>query len=86
VAEAGVPGYEHSLWNGLFAPAKTPPAVIARLGDDLRRALHTPDVQQKYAAMGIDVVGSSPAEFDRFFRAEVDKWAKVIKATGIQAD
>ena len=86
VAESGVPGYEHSLWNGLFAPAGTPPAVVTRLGDDLKRALQTPDIQQRYAAMGIDVVGSSPAEFDRFFRAEVEKWAKVIKATGIQAD
>jgi tripartite-type tricarboxylate transporter receptor subunit TctC len=86
VAEAGLPGYEQSLWNGLFAPAGTPPAVVARLGDELKRALQAPDVQQRFATLGIDVVGSSPAEFDRFFRAEVAKWAKVIKATGLQGE
>lgn len=86
VAEAGVPGYEHTLWNGMFAPAKTPAAIVSKVSDDLARAVRLPDVQERFAALGIEPVGNSPQQFDRFFRAEVEKWAKVVKATGLQAD
>lgn len=86
VAEAGVPGYEHTLWNGMFAPAKTPAAIVGKVSDDLARAVRLPDVQERFAALGIEPVGNSPQQFDRFFRAEVEKWAKVVKATGLQAD
>lgn len=86
VSEAGVPGYEHTLWNGMFAPVKTPAALVSKVSDDLARAVRLPDVQERFAALGIEPVGNSPQQFDRFFRAEVEKWAKVVKATGIQAD
>lgn len=86
VAEAGVPGYEHTLWNGMFAPARTPAALVGKVSDDLARAVRLPDVQERFAALGIEPVGNSPQQFDRFFRAEVEKWAKVVKATGLQAD
>jgi tripartite-type tricarboxylate transporter receptor subunit TctC len=86
VAEAGVPGYEHTLWNAMFAPVKTPAAVVSRISEDLARVVRLPDVQERFNTLGIEPVGSSPQQFDRFFRAEVEKWAKVVKATGIQAD
>jgi tripartite-type tricarboxylate transporter receptor subunit TctC len=86
VAEAGVAGFEHTLWNGMFAPAKTPAALVAKVSEDLGRVLRSPDVRERFTALGIEPAGTTPQEFDRFFRAEVEKWARVVKATGIQGD
>jgi tripartite-type tricarboxylate transporter receptor subunit TctC len=86
IAESGVAGYEHTLWNGMFAPVKTPAAPLNKVSEDLARVLRLPDVRERFAALGIEPVGNSPQQFDKFFRAEVDKWAKVVKATGIQGD
>ena len=79
-------GYEYSLWNGLFAPAGTPPAVVNKISADVARVLATNDVRDRFTAFGIEIVGTSPAEFNQFFLAELDKWAKVIKAAGIQVE
>jgi tripartite-type tricarboxylate transporter receptor subunit TctC len=84
--EAGVAGYQHSLWNAVFAPAGTPPAIVAKISEDFGRVTRMPDVQERFASFGIEAVANSPAQFDQFFRAEVDKWAKVIKATGIHGE
>jgi tripartite-type tricarboxylate transporter receptor subunit TctC len=84
--EEGIKGYEHSLWNGLFAPAGTPQAIIARLSQDFAEVLRRPDVVQRLGALGIEAAGSTPEEFSQFFRAEVAKWGKVIKTTGISTD
>ena len=84
--EAGVKGYEHSLWNAVFAPAGTPPAIVARVSDDFARAVRQPDVQERFAALGIEAVPSGPAQFDQYFRREVAKWAKVVEATGIRGE
>ena len=84
--ESGVAGYEHTLWYGLFAPAGTPATVVNKISADVSRVLASGDVRDRFAASGIETVGSSPAEFAQFFQAELDKWAKVIKATGIQIE
>jgi tripartite-type tricarboxylate transporter receptor subunit TctC len=86
VAEAGVPGYESVAWFGLVAPAGTPKEVISRLHKEVAAILSTPDVKQRFARDGTEVVASSPEEFAAFIRAETVKWGKVVKAAGIQPE
>jgi len=86
VAEAGVPGYESSLWYGVLLPARTPPAIIARLNETINAILREADVNERFAALGAEPLGSSPADFGKYIRTEVIKWGKVIKTVGIRAD
>ena len=84
--EAGVPGHEALQWNGLFAPARTPPAVLERLYRETVKAVGAPEVKQRFEAEGADPVGSSPAEFSAFFRSEAQKWADVARRSGTKLD
>jgi tripartite-type tricarboxylate transporter receptor subunit TctC len=84
--EAGIAGHEALQWNGLFAPAKTPQAILDRLHREVVKALATPDVKQRFADEGADPVGSSPAEFAAFYRAEADKWGEVVRRSGTKMD
>jgi tripartite-type tricarboxylate transporter receptor subunit TctC len=86
IAEAGVPGYDSTQWYGVLAPAGTPRPVVARLHDEMVRALRASDVKERLAADGAEPVGSSPEEFAAFIRAETQKWAKVAKAAGIRPE
>jgi len=86
IAEQGLPGYEMGTWYGVFATGGSPAEVLERLGAELRMALRDPKVRDTIAAQGIDPGASSPAEFRSFFRAEFDRWAKLIKDAGIKAD
>ncbi|MBC5781408.1 tripartite tricarboxylate transporter substrate binding protein [Ramlibacter sp. USB13] len=86
VAESAVPGFEAYEWNGLFAPAGTPAPVLERLEKETRAALASPELQQRLAALGVQPVGSSSAEFRKFLEAETAKWARVVKASGIRID
>ena len=81
-----MPGYDHEPWNGLFAAAKTPKPVIARLNAEVARLLQTPDVKKIFAHEGADAVGNSPEAFAVVVKAEFEKWAKVIKTAGIKID
>ena len=81
-----IKGYEHSLWNGIFAPSGTSPEIVAKLSVDFAAVLKQPDVVKQLATLGIEPVGSSPDDFSRYFLAEVAKWAKVIKTAGISQD
>ncbi len=83
MAEAGLPDFEVSSWNGLFAPAKTPPEIITRLHQATVKVLALPEVREKLAAQGAEAVGSTPEEFRAYVRAEIDKWARVIRASGM---
>jgi tripartite-type tricarboxylate transporter receptor subunit TctC len=86
VREAGVPDYEAYVWMGLLAPRGTPPALVERLNREAVAALAEPEVKRYMAGAGIEIVASTPAEFGRFFRAEKDLWAKVIRDTGARVD
>ncbi|WP_219216410.1 tripartite tricarboxylate transporter substrate binding protein [Variovorax boronicumulans] len=86
VAESGLPGYEAIAWNGLLAPAHTPPEVLARLSTALKKVLAAPDVKDKFEAQGFAATWTSPEDFGRFMTAEIDKWAKVVKVSGATVD
>ncbi|HEX3171781.1 MAG TPA: tripartite tricarboxylate transporter substrate binding protein [Burkholderiales bacterium] len=83
IAEAGVPGYESSTWFGPLAPAKTPREIVVRLNTELLKILQRPDVRTRFAAEGIEALGSTPEEFGAYIKAEIDRWGRVIKAAGI---
>ena len=85
VAEAGVPGYEATSWFGLFAPAKVPADVQAKLHAAIIKVLQKPDVIKKIADQGGEVVTESQAEFAKFIAAENEKWKKVVKTSGATA-
>lgn len=86
VAEAGLSGYETYTWNALFAPAGTPPEVVARINEAAVKALADPDVQAKLMGFGAVVDGSTPEELAAHVQAELAKWAPVVKASGAQID
>ena len=82
LAEAGVPGYEATLWLGLAAPAATPADIIARLHAETAKALQDTELQQMFRSAGVDATGMAPAEFAGFMRSEHEKWGRVVRATG----
>jgi tripartite-type tricarboxylate transporter receptor subunit TctC len=87
VAEAlKIPDYEVDSWYALFAPAKTSPAIVARMQKAVARTIELPDVKQKLLEQGGDTVGSTPEHLDRVVRAELRKWAEVIRAAKIKMD
>ena len=85
VAEAGVPGYSHSSWVGMLAPAKTPRSVITRLNAEAVKAIQAPEVRTVLLRDGLEAAGSTPAEYAGIIKAEVAKWMKVAQAAGIKA-
>jgi tripartite-type tricarboxylate transporter receptor subunit TctC len=82
IAEAGVPGFDATLWLGLLAPAGTPPDVVAKLAQETGRVLGGADVKQGFEASGVDATASTPEAFGALLRAEHDKWGKVVRETG----
>ena len=84
MAEAGVPGYVTVAWFGLLAPAKTPRDIVNKLSAETARILKTPDVYSRLADLGAEPVGSTAAEFDAHIKAEIIKWAKVIKDANVE--
>jgi tripartite-type tricarboxylate transporter receptor subunit TctC len=86
VAESGYPGFEAGTWFGLWGPARLSADVLAKISEHTVKALQAPDVREKLAPQGWDVIGSSPAEFSAFVRTENDKWSRVVKRAGIKAD
>ena len=86
VMESGVPDYEAYVWMGLFAPKGTPPAIIDRLQREVSAVLAEDEVRRYMSGAGIEIVGSQPGEFGRFYRHEKEQWAKVIRETGAKVD
>ena len=83
VAEAGVPGFEVSVWFGIAAPGGTPAAIIDKLHAEIVRTLNLPEVRDKFFAQGVDVVGSTPAQFAVHLKEQMAMWAKVVKDAGV---
>ena len=81
--ESGFPGMEVYGWIGIFAPAGTPEAVVARLNRDFIATIQDADVAKRLAAAGVDAAGSTPAELDRWVRSEYDKWSKFVKSSNL---
>lgn len=79
VAEAGVPGYDVTIWYGLVAPAHTPRAIIAKLNAGFVKTMHAPDVKQNLTDLGVDIVGSTPEQFAVTIRSDLDKWMRLAK-------
>jgi len=86
IAESGVPGFENSVWLGIFAPPKTPPPIVARLNAEIGKALNAKDVRERFAAGGIVVVGSSPEDFSKVIHDEVARYAKIVREANIKPD
>jgi len=86
MAEAGLPGMEATVWNGLFAPAGTPRPVVVLFQEQFAKALDAPDIRDAIAASGAEPGGRPPEEFAEFVRAEIAKWGKVIKDAGIRLE
>lgn len=85
IAEAGVRGYENSSWSAMAAPGGTPKALVTRLHDEIVAILKLPDVAQKHAEVGAEIVASTPEQFHAYLKTEVAKFGKLVKATGIKA-
>ena len=86
IAETGVAGYEAGSWYGLSAPAGTSKEIIARLHAETMKVMALPDVKERLFNAGFEVVTSSPEQFAAFTRSEIQKWGKLVKATGLKAD
>jgi tripartite-type tricarboxylate transporter receptor subunit TctC len=86
IAEQGLPGFEAIVWWGLVAPGKTPPEIVAKLNGAVRRVLADPAVQVRMGVLDGEVRTTSPEEFERFVRAEIQKWGGLIKQAGITAE
>lgn len=86
IAEAGIPGYEVDSWNGLLAPAGTPPEVVNRIAAAVQQGYKDPAMRKRMEEMGTEPVGDSPAEFRRFIQAELQKWGGFVKQSGIKVE
>ena len=82
--ESGLKGYEATTWFGMMAPAKTSKDIIARLNVEVDKALKSPDIRERFANDGLEPMGGTPEFFAKFIRSEIDKYAKVVKATNLQ--
>jgi tripartite-type tricarboxylate transporter receptor subunit TctC len=86
IAESGLPGFDINTWFGIFVPARTPHEIVERLHAEFTKALAAPDIRERMLNLGAEPVGGSSAEFAAYIRAESDKYARIIKASGARPD
>lgn len=84
--ETGLPGFETTIWYGLFVPARTPREIVTTLNSDINNTLNLREVQERFLTLGMETVGGSSAEFTSFFQSELDKWSKFSAATGFMLE
>ena len=84
IAEAGVPGYEHTGWSGIMAPAGTPKAIVDKLNAEINKLLARPDVKANWVKQGADTMSMTPAEFEAHLKADLAKWSKLVKDANIK--
>jgi tripartite-type tricarboxylate transporter receptor subunit TctC len=86
IAESGVPNYDANTWYGALAPAKTAAPIVTRLHADFIKIMQSADILERIAVLGYEASTTTPQEFAAYIKAEIAKWGKVVKATGIRAD
>jgi len=86
IAESGVPGFAMTSWWGMLAPAGTPQPIVTQLNTELVRILQLPDVKKAFAGLGVDAIFSTPDEFTRLIKSEIEQYSKLIKDIGLKID
>ena len=86
VSEAGVPGYEATIWLGIMAPRGTPKDVVDKLNAEITRAANSPETKAEWAKQGAVAMSMTPEQFDKYLRQDIEKWAKVVKISGAKQD
>jgi tripartite-type tricarboxylate transporter receptor subunit TctC len=87
MAEEGLQGFEATApWVGLLAPAGTPPLIINRLANEMRRSLDRPETRERLRQLGAQIVADTPAQFAEFLKRDYERWAQVIKTSGVKAE
>jgi tripartite-type tricarboxylate transporter receptor subunit TctC len=86
IAEAGVPGYESTIWLGIMAPVGTPKSVVDKLNAEINKAINRPEVKEAWDKQGAVPLAMSPAEFETYLRKDIDKWAAVVKSANIKPE
>jgi tripartite-type tricarboxylate transporter receptor subunit TctC len=86
IAEAGLPGYECTIWYGVVLPAGPPPAIVERLSNEIGKLLNSADIKERFNVLGADILFMPPARFTQYVRDEIRKWSIVVKATGMSAE
>ena len=84
IAEAGVPGFEANQWYGVVTSAKVPPAIVSKLSNAMRDAVHAPDVSERLAADGSTALSSTSSEFNAHIKSEILKWRRLVKEASLQ--
>lgn len=84
--EAGVPGYEHLLWNAVFVPAATPKDVVARLDAELAKAVSAAEVRERFATLGVEPAGKTAAQMAAYLKSEIEKYGKIVRAIGLKIE
>jgi len=86
IDESGLPGFESGVWYGMFAPAKTPRAIVGRLNSEFNAIMRMPEVRERLAAVGITATGGTPEELGAYLKSETEKWGRVVKASGARVE